>query len=367
MNLKKRTATSVGSLFIAGLICLFHGTELSVNAYNASETCKYQEHFTQKETQKAIKLIKDSFEQFLAEELSLTRVSSPLFVASTTGLNDNLSGTEKPVSFTITSIKNKEFEIVHSLAKWKRMALGKYDFKVGEGLYTDMNAIRREEDLDDIHSVYVDQWDWELVINKEDRTEEKLKEIVRKIFNPFKKVEQLVIAKYPQLTKQLPDEIFFISSQELEDLYPGLSAKERENSITKKHGAVFITQIGKILKSGTKHDTRSPDYDDWSLNGDILLWSPVLNKALELSSMGIRVDEETLKKQLKISNSEERLNLNFHKMLINGELPYTVGGGIGQSRLCMYFLQKAHIGQVQVSEWNEKTLKDCEAKGIKLL
>ncbi len=319
------------------------------------------------ETQQAIKDLKDFFEQRLSEELKLTRVSSPLFVLPETGVNDNLNGVENAVKFNISSI-NKDAEIVHSLAKWKRMALKKYGFNLGTGLYSDMNAIRKDEEiLDNLHSIYVDQWDWELIIKKEERTIDKLKEVVRKIYNVFKETEKHVIEIYPEIKKLLPEEITFITSQELLDMYPNLSPSERENKIVKEKGAVFLMQIGKVLSDGKKHDGRSPDYDDWELNGDILFYNPVLDSAIELSSMGIRVDEKSLAKQLKESNCEERVNLDYHKALLNGELPYTIGGGIGQSRICMYFLNKAHIGEVQVGVWPEEMIKECSNEKIYLL
>ncbi len=318
------------------------------------------------ETQQAIKDLKDFFEDKLGEYLSLTRVSSPLFVLPETGTNDNLNGTEKAVSFEVTDMK-KTAEIVHSLAKWKRMALKKYGFSLGKGIYTDMNAIRKDEELDNIHSIYVDQWDWELIINKSDRNIESLKEIVSKIYSVFKETEEHVCDIYPEVKKMLPKEITFITSQELLDMYPGLTPKERENKIVKEKGAVFLMQIGKVLSSGDKHDGRSPDYDDWDLNGDILFYNPVLDNAIELSSMGIRVDEESLKRQLELSGCEDRKELDYHKALLNGDLPYTIGGGIGQSRICMYFLNKAHIGEVQAGIWPQDMVKKCEDFGIHLL
>ncbi|WP_373598474.1 aspartate--ammonia ligase [Paraclostridium bifermentans] len=318
------------------------------------------------ETQQAIKDLKDFFEDKLGEYLSLTRVSSPLFVFPETGTNDNLNGTEKAVSFEVTDMK-KTAEIVHSLAKWKRMALKKYGFSLGKGIYTDMNAIRKDEELDNIHSIYVDQWDWELIINKSDRNIESLKEIVSKIYSVFKETEEHVCDIYPEVKKMLPKEITFITSQELLDMYPGLTPKERENKIVKEKGAVFLMQIGKVLSSGDKHDGRSPDYDDWDLNGDILFYNPVLDNAIELSSMGIRVDEESLKRQLELSGCEDRKELDYHKALLNGDLPYTIGGGIGQSRICMYFLNKAHIGEVQAGIWPQDMVKKCEDFGIHLL
>ena len=318
------------------------------------------------ETEIHIKKIKDYFEKNLAEALNLTRVSAPLFVEKSTGLNDNLNGVERPVGFDIKGI-DSEFEIVHSLAKWKRMSLARYNFEVGTGLYTDMNAIRRDEDLDNLHSVYVDQWDWEKIISKEERTVETLKETVKKIYGVFKKLEDFAVSELIENEKFLPDEIFFITTQELEDKYPNLTPKEREDAICKEHKAVFIMKIGDLLNSGEKHDGRAPDNDDWSLNGDIIFWYPVLERAFEVSSMGIRVDEKALEEQLKKAGCEERKELDFHKNLLEGKLPYTIGGGIGQSRMCMYFLRKAHIGEVQASVWDEKNKKFCEKYGITLL
>jgi len=318
------------------------------------------------ETQVAIKLIKDFFERELAKNLNLMRVSAPLFVRPETGLNDNLSGVEKAVSFNIRKY-NIKAEIVQSLAKWKRMALKNYGFKIGEGLYTDMNAIRPDETLDHTHSIYVDQWDWEKVISKEDRNEDYLKYTVETIYNVFKDTEEMINSKYPIFSKKLPEKIKFITTQELEDLYPDKSPKERENLICKEYKAVFLMKIGKKLRSGMPHDSRSPDYDDWELNGDIIFWDPILEEALELSSMGIRVDEDTLKRQLEEANALERLELDYHKMLIEGKLPYTIGGGIGQSRICMYFLEKRHIGEVQASIWTDSIIKECHKKNILLL
>ncbi|MBC2857330.1 aspartate--ammonia ligase [Cetobacterium sp. 2A] len=317
------------------------------------------------ETEKAIKLVKDNFEKSLAHELELTRVSAPLFVTPESGLNDDLNGIERPVSF---DVKSKEIAvIVHSLAKWKRMALHKYDFKVGTGLYTDMNAIRRDEDLSPIHSYYVDQWDWEKIIDKNDRTKLKLQEIVKKIYKSLKDTEEFITNIYPSLSKKLPENITFVTSQELEDLYPNLTSKEREHEYAKKHGAIFIMEIGKTLTSGNKHDGRAPDYDDWNLNGDIIVYYEPLKIGLELSSMGIRVDEESLDKQLTLSDANDRRKYEFHKKLLNGELPYTVGGGIGQSRLCLFFLDKMHIGEVQSSIWPQSLIEDCKNKNIFLL
>ncbi|MCR1933194.1 aspartate--ammonia ligase [Clostridium tepidum] len=320
-----------------------------------------------RETEVAIKKVKDFFEKTLSEKLNLTRVSAPLFVRKNTGMNDNLNGVERPVAFDMKGLQNEMIEIVHSLAKWKRMALHRYGFKVGEGLYTDMNAIRRDEDLDNLHSIYVDQWDWEKVINKEDRNKETLKAIVKDIYNVFKETEKYICSEYEGFNEILPQEIFFITSQELENIYPDLDSKEREDAITKEKGAVFLMEIGGVLASGEKHDGRAPDYDDWTLNGDILFWNPVLERAFELSSMGIRVDEKALEKQLKISGCEDRKNLEFHRLLLEGKLPYTVGGGIGQSRICMYFLRKAHIGEVQASIWPDLMIEECKKAKITLL
>ncbi|WP_053956084.1 aspartate--ammonia ligase [Inediibacterium massiliense] len=319
------------------------------------------------QTEIAIKQVKDYFEMKLAEQLNLTRVSAPLFVLPETGMNDNLNGVERPVVFDVKGIGGKEVEVVHSLAKWKRMALYRYGFSFGEGLYTDMNAIRRDEDLDNLHSIYVDQWDWEKVIQKEDRNEENLKDIVRNLYKVFKSTERYVCTLYSEFQAFLPEEISFITTQELEDLYPNLCAKERENKIAKEKGAVFIMKIGGILKSGQKHDGRAPDYDDWELNGDIIFWNPVLEMALELSSMGIRVDKESLERQLKISGCEDRKELEYHKLLLEEKLPLTIGGGIGQSRICMFFLQKAHIGEVQAAIWPQAMVEECEKANIHIL
>ncbi|AIY82857.1 MULTISPECIES: aspartate--ammonia ligase [Clostridium] len=326
----------------------------------------YKSSSTLIETEVFIKSIKDYFERNLAEELNLIRVSAPLFVNSNSGLNDDLNGVERPVKFDLLA-SNEDVEIVHSLAKWKRMSLHRYGFPVGKGLYADMNAIRRDEELDNIHSIYVDQWDWELIINKEDRNLEFLKNIVKKIYSVFKNTENYVRENLVKIDEELPEEIFFITSQELEDMYKDLTPKEREDAICKEKGAVFIMQIGKDLASGEKHDGRAPDYDDWNLNGDILFWNNVLDRAIELSSMGIRVDEKSLRAQLKEANCEERENLEFHRALLDGKLPYTIGGGIGQSRICMYFLRKAHIGEVQASVWDDLNNKICEENGIVLL
>ena len=320
-----------------------------------------------KETQIAIKQVKDFFQRELAAELNLKRVSAPLFVSPESGLNDNLNGVERPVSFGVKEQDDKPFEIVHSLAKWKRLALKRYNFNVGEGLYTDMNAIRRDEDTDNIHSIFVDQWDWEKIIAKEDRNEQTLRETVKAVYEALRITEKYVANKYDYVECFLPEEITFITTQELVDLYPGMSAKEREYEIVKKHGAVFLMQIGDILSNGEKHDGRAPDYDDWKLNGDILVYYPVLDIALELSSMGIRVNAESLAEQLKKAGCEERANLPFQKALLEGKLPQTIGGGIGQSRICMFFLHKAHIGEIQVSVWPDEIYEEAAAKGITIL
>ncbi|MDR1026408.1 MAG: aspartate--ammonia ligase [Lactobacillus sp.] len=319
------------------------------------------------DTLKAIKEIKDFFERDLSQKLNLTRVSAPLFVFKSSGLNDNLNGIERPVDFDVLNIPNERVEIVQSLAKWKRMALGKYAFEEGHGLYTDMNAIRRDDDIDPTHSIYVDQWDWEMVISKKDRTQNKLEETVKKIFSCLKDLEDMIVGKYSFLERYLPQDITIIDSQALEDLYPDLSADDRENEFCKKHGAVFVEKIGNALKGGKPHGTRAPDYDDWQLNGDILLWFPPLNKAMEISSMGIRVDEDIIIKQLEASNNMDRSKLPYHQDIINARLPYTIGGGIGQSRLCMYFLNKLHIGEVQSSVWPQSTIDECQKRNIKLL
>ena len=321
-----------------------------------------------RETEIAIKEVKDFFERELAKNLNLTRVSAPLFVFPESGLNDNLNGVERPVRFGILEQNDKECEIVHSLAKWKRLALKNYGFSSGEGLYTDMNAIRRDETTDNLHSIYVDQWDWELVISKSDRTLDFLKETVNKIYSALLSTESHIQARFEGKTKaKLPEKITFITTQELEDKYPGMTGKERENAIVKEYGAVFLMQIGGKLKSGEKHDGRAPDYDDWSLNGDILLYYPLLDCALEISSMGIRVDEESLVAQLTAENCLDRLELAFQSSLKAGELPLTIGGGLGQSRICMFLLDKAHVGEVQSSVWPVEDISLCKEAGIALL
>ncbi len=326
----------------------------------------YQSKLGLLDTEIAIKYIKDNFEKELAKKLKLTRVSAPLFVFPETGLNDNLNGVERAVKFDVLSLK-KEVEIVQSLAKWKRMALEKYGFTVGTGLYTDMNAIRRDEDLDPVHSCYVDQWDWEKIIDRKDRKFSYLKKTVKAIYSVIKKTANLVNAKYPELKNELPKDITFVSTKDLETEYPTLSRKERENAICKKYGAVFLYKIGWDLKDGAPHDGRAADYDDWNLNGDILLWNEVLGSAFEISSMGIRVDEKSLVKQIKKRKEEFKLENPYCKDVLSGKLPLTIGGGIGQSRLCMYFLKKAHIGEVQASVWSEDAIRENAAKGIHLL
>ncbi|MDD7738478.1 MAG: aspartate--ammonia ligase [Lachnospiraceae bacterium] len=319
------------------------------------------------DTQVAIKTVKDFFQQELTHRLHLLRVTAPLFVQPETGLNDNLNGVERPVSFELKDPDHKTAEIVHSLAKWKRFALKKYGFGEGEGIYTDMNAIRRDEETDNIHSIYVDQWDWEKIISPADRTLEFLQDTVKDIYRALKNTEKYMSIQYDYIDEILPRDIYFITSQELEDLYPDLTPKEREYKITKEKGAVFIMQIGGTLASGQRQDGRAPDYDDWSLNGDIIVYYPVLDIALELSSMGIRVDSASLASQLKISGCEDRAELPFQKAVLNGELPLTIGGGIGQSRICMFFLRKVHIGEVQCSVWPMETREVMDAMGIHLL
>ncbi len=318
------------------------------------------------DTQIAIKTVKDFFQQTLAQKLNLLRVSAPVFVNPASGLNDNLNGVERPVSFDIKG-QEQDAEIVHSLAKWKRYALKKYGFKEGEGLYTDMIAIRRDEDLDNIHSVYVDQWDWEKVISKEARNMDTLIQTVRAIYSALRKTEKYMAVQYDYIEEFLPREISFVTSQELADMYPECTPKEREYRIAKEKGAVFLMQIGKALRDGKPHDGRAPDYDDWELNGDILVYYPVLDIALELSSMGIRVDEKSLDRQLTLSGCDDRRELDFQKAILNKELPYTIGGGIGQSRICMFFLRKAHIGEVHVSLWPEEMIVQARKAGIELL
>ena len=318
-------------------------------------------------TEKAIKSVKDMFQNNLSAQLALLRVTAPMIVLSNTGLNDELNGVERPVGFPIKDMGEQRAEVVHSLAKWKRYALARYHFPVGEGLYTDMNAIRRDETLDNLHSVYVDQWDWEKVIDEKDRTMETLKDAMQRIVTAICVTLDMLKWQYPQVSVRLKREITFVTTQELEDRYPDKTPKERENLFLREHKTVGLLQIGKQLRSGKPHDGRAPDYDDWELNGDILFWNDVLGCAFEISSMGVRVSPESLDRQLRLSGKEERRSLPFHQALLNGQLPYTIGGGIGQSRLCMLLLGKAHIGEVQSSYWDQATRETCEKAGIVLL
>ena len=318
------------------------------------------------DTQRAIAYIKQTFQDEFSGALNLKRVSAPLFVTEESGLNDNLNGFERPVSFDVPAV-GVDVQVVHSLAKWKRLALKRYNFSVGNGLYTDMNAIRRDESLDNVHSIYVDQWDWEKIITKENRNLDYLKLIVRAIVGAICNTNDRLHVRFPQLRTELSRDVTFVTTQELEDLYPDLTGSQRENAFVKEHRTACIMQIGGALRSGKPHDGRAPDYDDWSLNCDIFFWDDVLGRALEISSMGIRVDAETLDRQLKIANCDHRRELPFHKMLLNNELPLTIGGGIGQSRLSMLMMGCAHIGEVQSSVWDENTVKECEKAGIRLL
>ena len=318
------------------------------------------------ELQRAIAFIKDSFQTNLSNALNLRRVSAPLFVDGGSGLNDDLNGVERPVAFDIPDV-GLNGQVVHSLAKWKRLALKRYGFHEGKGLYTDMNAIRRDEEVDNIHSIYVDQWDWEKIISREDRNVNYLKASVRSIVGAVCETAEALNVAFPSLRGKLEREVYFITTQELEDMYPDLTPSERETAICREHHTVFLMQIGKTLKSGIRHDGRAPDYDDWELNGDILMWNPVLERSFEISSMGIRVDEESLDRQLTLADCNERRELPFHKMLLNGELPLTMGGGIGQSRLCMLMLGTCHIGEVHASLWDKETIEACEKAGITLL
>ena len=329
-----------------------------------------------RQTEQGIKLIKDFFQQNLSTELRLHRVTAPLFVLKGLGINDDLNGVERPVTFPIKDLGDANAEVVHSLAKWKRLTLAEYEIEPGYGVYTDMNAIRADEELDNIHSLYVDQWDWEAVINKEDRSESFLKDVVRRIHCAIRRTEYLVCETYPQIKPFLPEEIHFIHSEELLQMYPDLTPKEREDAICKKYGAVFLVGIGGNLSDGQPHDGRAPDYDDWStiaedgrpgLNGDILIWYPILERSFEISSMGIRVDKESLLRQLELSGKLERKELYFHRQLLDDKLPLSIGGGIGQSRLCMMLLQKAHIGEIQASIWPEDMRKECERLGMPLI
>ena len=336
----------------------------------------YQQLLDVKQTEQGIKLIKDFFQQNLSTELRLRRVTAPLFVLKGLGINDDLNGVERPVTFPIKDLGDAQAEVVHSLAKWKRLTLAEYQVEPGYGIYTDMNAIRADEELDNLHSLYVDQWDWEAVITREQRTIAFLKNIVERIYAAILRTEYLTCETYPQIKPFLPEKIHFIHSEDLLQMYPDKTPKEREDEICKKYGAVFLIGIGGKLSDGKKHDGRAPDYDDWStvaengkagLNGDILIWYPVLNRSFELSSMGIRVDRESLLRQLKIEGKEEREKLYFHQQLLNGKLPQSIGGGIGQSRLCMVMLHKAHIGEIQASIWPDDMRQECEQLGMTLI
>ncbi len=319
-----------------------------------------------RETERAIKAVKDGFERSLAERLNLERITAPLFLEKDSGLNDDLNGVERKVEFELKETKTS-CEVVQSLAKWKRMALYRYGFKADEGLYTDMNAIRRDDDMDNIHSVFVDQWDWERVITKEERNLGFLKMIVQRIVDAVIDTHNQIKRAFPALTRTLDREIFYITAQELEDKYPRLSPKEREYAVSREHHTVFLMQIGGALKSGIRHDGRAPDYDDWTLNGDLLFWNDLLNAPLELSSMGIRVDAESLKRQLELSSAQERMKYEYHRLVSEGVLPLTIGGGIGQSRICMLLLEKLHIGEVQASYWGKDVLAACKAGGVDIL
>lgn len=327
----------------------------------------YKSELNLYETQIAIKTVKDFFQSLLAERLHLLRVSAPLFVAPESGLNDNLNGVERPVTFDIKCQGGRDAEIVQSLAKWKRYALKKYGFSVGEGLYTDMSAIRRDEEVDNIHSIYVDQWDWEKIISREERTLDTLKETVRTVYKVLRKTEKYLSIHYDYIEEILPHDIFFITTAELAEMFPDYTPKEREYYIAKAKGAACIMQIGDVLENGEPHDGRAPDYDDWSLNADIIVYYPVLDIALELSSMGIRVDSKALEEQLQKAGCPERAELDFHKAVLNNDLPYTIGGGIGQSRICMFFLRKAHIGEVQCSLWPQELMEEAKRLGLQLL
>lgn len=336
----------------------------------------YRALLDMRQTEQGIKLIKEFFQQNLSTELRLRRVTAPLFVLKGLGINDDLNGVERPVTFPIKDLNDAEAEVVHSLAKWKRLTLAEYQIEPGYGVYTDMNAIRADEELDNLHSLYVDQWDWEAVITKEQRRLDFLHDIVRRIYSAIRRTEYLTCETYPQLKPFLPEDIFFVHSEDLLQMYPEMTAKEREDAICKKYGAVFVEGIGSKLSNGEKHDGRAPDYDDWStvaengkvgLNGDILIWYPVLGRSFELSSMGIRVDDESLLRQLKIEGKEDKEKLFFHQQLLQGKLPLSIGGGIGQSRLCMVLLHKAHIGEIQASIWPDAMRLECEAAGMPLI
>lgn len=333
--------------------------------------CQYVPGYCSKlglrQTQQAIKVIKDTFQVLLAQNLHLERVSAPVLVLAGAGINDDLSGVERKVDFTVKEMGEAHAEVVQSLAKWKRVALGRYGFAPGEGIYTDMNAIRRDDSMDNTHSIFVDQWDWEKVITTDQRTLDYLQKTVSRIVKAIADTNKLLRQKYPLLTAEIAEEVFFITAQQLEDLYPDLTPKEREDAITKEHKTVFLMQIGDKLDSGAPHDGRAPDYDDWSLNGDLLLWHDVLGHALEVSSMGVRVDAASLKRQLEIAGATDREQYAYHKAVLDGTVPLTIGGGIGQSRLCMLMLQKAHVGEVQVSVWPEEMVSECKEHGIVLL
>ncbi|MBR4235889.1 MAG: aspartate--ammonia ligase [Clostridia bacterium] len=327
----------------------------------------YKSVLSVQQTEKAIKFVKDTFEHTFADSMQLLRISAPLFVSADSGLNDNLNGVERPVAFGIREIPESDMEIVHSLAKWKRQALRDYGFALHEGLYTDMNAIRRDEDIDNLHSIYVDQWDWEKVISREDRTREYLENTVRIIVRALAATELAACAMFPALEPAINPTVTFVTSQELEDKYPELTPKQREDEVCRRFGTVFIENIGGKLRSGVPHDGRAPDYDDWELNGDIIVWNDVLGRAFEVSSMGIRVDESAMRRQLELSGHTERAELPFHKALLEGNMPLSIGGGIGQSRICMLILKKCHIGEVQVSRWDKDTLSVCAKNGVFLL
>ena len=327
----------------------------------------YDPKLSLRQTQQAIKVIKDTFQVLLAQNLHLERVTAPVLVRGGSGINDDLNGVERKVDFTIKGMDEAHAEVVQSLAKWKRVALGRYGFKPGEGLYTDMNALRRDDDMDNTHSIFVDQWDWEKVITREQRTIEYLQHTVRRIAKAVVDTNKLLQQKYPLLTAELSEEVYFLTTQELADRYPALTPKQREDAITREHRTVFLMQIGGALADGKPHDGRAPDYDDWSLNGDLLFWDDTLGQALEISSMGVRVDAESLRRQLAIAGAEERMHYAYHRGILENTLPLTIGGGIGQSRLCMLMLEKAHIGEVQVSVWPEEMTAACAAHGIRLL
>ncbi len=327
----------------------------------------YDPKLNLRQTQQAIKVIKDTFQVLLAQNLHLERVTAPVLIPGGTGINDDLSGVERKVDFTVRGLSEAHAEVVQSLAKWKRVALGRYGFQPGEGIYTDMNAIRRDDDMDNTHSIFVDQWDWEKVITPDQRTVEYLQHTVRRIVKAVADTNKLLQQKYPLLTAAICEDVYFITAQELEDRYPDMTGKEREDAVTKEHGTVFLMQIGDPLRSGKPHDSRAPDYDDWTLNGDLLFWDEVLGHALEISSMGIRVDAAALQRQLTAAGAQDRLVHAYHQGIMDGSLPLTIGGGIGQSRLCMLMLEKAHVGEVQVSIWPPEMVEDCRRHGIVLL